>query len=108
MALDAFVFESSQPKARVVGSVRIATSEEIELLIKEIRTQGNARVFPIILKQILAEAVKTGTQIKTDQLASLAKELSQLRGTNLQIRRFKHDLNAILNTARECNRPIVF
>ena len=108
MVLDAFVFESDQPKARAVGSVRIATHEEIDPLIAEIRQQGNARIFPIILRQILLEAVKTGCKIEPEQLKNLSRELTKLEANSSRLRKFKSDLRSIIKIAQEFNRPIIF
>lgn len=108
MMLDAFVFESDHPRARAMCSMRIATDEEIDLLITEIRKQGNARKFPFILKKILSHAVKSGCRIEFEQFEHLDKELAELKATNPQLRKFKHDLLYIVKTARDLERPIIF
>lgn len=108
MVLDAFVFESDRPKARAVVSVRVGTDSEVEDLLKEIRKQGNAKDFPILLKQILTEAAKVGGKVTEDQFEKLSEELELLKAKGPEIRKFKRDMKELLDVAERLNRPIVF
>lgn len=108
MVIDAFVFESDQPRSRVVCSVRIATDEEINLLNTEIRKQGNARKFPIILRHILMHVAQSGGTISVAQFEALSKELAELNVSHPRLHKFKRDLALVLKAAHKLQRPIVF
>ena len=108
MTLDAFVFESDSLREAAIASIRLGDAETLAHINNEIRQQGSARNFPIILNTVLKDARQNGGEIAHPSIPSLVAELEKIKTEDKRLNRFKTDLLEISRVAYAAERPIVF